>query len=1460
MLLLACVLAVPVGAAAQEARGTIIVRMRPGLDPKSAAGLVSDVARRLGGAAAVRSVVPERRQSPLMSASGLDRYYVVDAGAVGSGRMISALRSEPAVEEAFPNQIYRIHYTPVDSLYSEQWAPRVMNAERAWNVTPGDSSVLVAVIDTGIDFDHPDLAGAFRVNVAEDLNRNGRFDPWPFNESRGGVTGDIDLLDQDRNGYADDVIGYDFVDEVTASVGDWNGRDPVPYDFRPGDANDHGTNVAGIISARHNSFGVAGLAPGARLLAVRALDGTGDGEDDDMAAALIYAADQGASVINMSFGDAYYSPLMRDAIRYAYAKGAVLVASSGNDGGLYRHFPSSYPEVISVGAVDRNDLRTTFSTTGPQLSISAPGAEIATLSQRGRYKKEFNGTSAAAPHVSGTAALIRSLHPSWTPDEVRTAMELTARDLNVRGWDNDYGAGRVDAGAALAMPGPASVAILNPDVEAAFSRDTAVTVIGSAMAPFLESWQLFYGLSETPTRWTALGEPQTHGRVIDSLGRFATAGIPDTVVTLRLLLRLTDGRETERRVVLTIDRSRPAIQSPGPVIENVWRFNERAVSVTFRTDDRARSTLMLRRADLPGAIYRAVEFEPTHTGTTRSHFYILTGDELEREIPYEIYIVVRNAAGDTAMYGSPEAPVRIVRRGEAFPVTSFSDDITPYTLPYGFPLNETATFFNDGQKNIAINRFENDGFGDLEIYSFDGSRFTRRDTTPVWAPRGFGDSDGDGLLEVLGQDGGRGIVMEQPAPGTSPLRSVMWADTTSGDAYVNGFFDFDGDGRDELYAHSGEEANPYYYVSRWNGSRYDEVAKLMNTTPYPPQAPFNRFGNSEGVTGDFDGDGLPELLVADNDNDFLIFERGADGGFREVWRNENPGSEGSPLFAAADLDGDGADEIIIAYRTRTGLNADREYEPPFWTVRVYRRFDDGTETLLWSDRFTNVRFSIDLRSTVGGFDLDGRPGEDVVLSLYPGLYVLTWDAAAKTLVPAWWRDGVLNYKLMAHDFNGDGLTELGLGIGDSIRFYQIATDRRAPAAPTALDGWGTSDSTVHLEWNPVPGADYYTIYRARLGDDPRVTFDSVAIVTGTSIRDTGFRKDQIVVRGSGPNGRNDTLRWLPGTLYSYIVTARDLSLELQESGLSNSALAYTHDPARIVSITPADQRSFVVAFDFLLREEIYRAGAFEIREAISGAEVSVSSIETVDDFSLLVTLNDDHDGDSITVRATLLLRDRFRSPADTTLTVGARLPERESPGERFIATRGTSLAPRTIAVDFNAPVDPQEATNPAIYRLDPPGTVLSATVDPADPSRVLLTVPAEYPLGALGLRYAVEIKELRAADGRLINNGAGSVVGFTIEADDLADVRVYPHPFSLSRDGVATFAGITRTANVEIFTQSGMMVRELPVVNSAGGTEWNGEDRRGERVPTGIYLYRVTGTNADGSTFESDLRKIAVVP
>lgn len=301
--------------------------------------------------------------------------------------------------------------TPTESgLVVEQYALEMLGIYESWGMELGSPDVVVAVIDSGIDGTHRDLATRMWVNNAEVLNG----------------------IDDDNNGFVDDLHGWDFVED----------------DNTPQDDASHGTHVAGIIAARGRfNRGIAGVA-NVTIMPLRVLDGQREGVDTDVIRAINYAVANGADVINVSLGGTEPNAALAAACTYAETSGVVVVAAVGNQATNQTLYPAGYRTVIGVGAVDQEDAAPQFSNWGLGVDVVAPGVGILSTVPNNRYGYR-SGTSMATAYVAGIAALIKSAHPNMSPAQIRAAMVQNAVDVSTQGWDSKTGYGRVDSFKAL---------------------------------------------------------------------------------------------------------------------------------------------------------------------------------------------------------------------------------------------------------------------------------------------------------------------------------------------------------------------------------------------------------------------------------------------------------------------------------------------------------------------------------------------------------------------------------------------------------------------------------------------------------------------------------------------------------------------------------------------------------------------------------------------------------------------------------------------------------------------------------------------------------------------------------------------------------------------------------------------------------------------------------------------------
>jgi len=327
---------------------------------------------------------------------------------------------------AEPNYLVSLASLVNDPEFPSQGNLEAVQAPQTWSALPSMQEVLVAVVDTGIAITHPDLADRIWQNAGE-------------------VGMDAAGNDRRTNGLDDDANGY---------IDDWQGWNMISASNDINDTQGHGTHLAGIIAAGvDNSIGIAGVAPNARILPVKVLDDTGFGTYAQVAEGITYATDMGARIINLGFSGAGSSDLLQSAVDYAISHGVLVVAASGNTGSNVINYPAGYPGVVAVSAVDNNGYWAVFSSHGEHISLAAPGVDILSTSAGGLYRM-MTGTSQAAAHVSGVAALLVGQPQFYNLDFLRSALLLSARDLGDPGRDPYFGYGMLQAFNALQYAGP----------------------------------------------------------------------------------------------------------------------------------------------------------------------------------------------------------------------------------------------------------------------------------------------------------------------------------------------------------------------------------------------------------------------------------------------------------------------------------------------------------------------------------------------------------------------------------------------------------------------------------------------------------------------------------------------------------------------------------------------------------------------------------------------------------------------------------------------------------------------------------------------------------------------------------------------------------------------------------------------------------------------------------------------
>lgn len=731
-------------------------------------------------------------------------------GTGSAADLLRSLRKDPAVESVSLDYKRTATVAPNDPAYTagDQSYLNTVRLPQAWDRTKGSTSQIIAVVDTGVNTAHPDLTGRT-------------------------------------------VAGYNAINPAAS----------------PADDNGHGTMVAGIAAANtNNGVGVAGAAWTARIMPVKVLGADGSGYDSDVAEGVIWAADHGAKIINMSLGGPGDDSALHDAVVYATGKGAVVVVAAGNDGDGRAQYPAAYSEVIAVGATDAAGRLTDFSSYGDWIDVAAPGTGIVSTGLGPAYYIG-DGTSFSAPIVSGTAAMVRTLYPTLTPAQVLSWIRKNARDAGPRGIDPYYGYGILDAYAAVGgtwgaeFPAPSLGANEPNDVPA---RATALgaSATGTIGAEGDVDWYRFTADSTKALDVTV--KPAAYDETL-SQNLDPVLAVYDS--NLRLVgqsdVAAAGGQE---KVSARIEA--------GTYYVSVRNYNGAA-------DTRSYS---LSVATVPASMFAAYQSSPTGswpeavavgdvTGDGRDDVVMSTSFYFDATNDYKLFVYAQKPDGTL------DAPVKYATG------LQYSDNA-------GLALLDAD---GDGRQDVAlattpgVQIFRQTAGGTLESTGTVAGTSGSQQVTA-------GDMDGDGDADLVVTATGGIKLLTQEADHTFTVSSVT---TDSGSELEVG--DVDGDGRADVASYSGTSVRVWHHTDAgWN------------RTDHPTGS---AYGTNGVEVADVTGDGKADVVATLGGNgasaQVAVFRQNADGGLdtpQLVGVTDIP----EPV-EAADITGDGRTDVVTAH-------------------------------------------------------------------------------------------------------------------------------------------------------------------------------------------------------------------------------------------------------------------------------------------------------------------------------------------------------------------------------------------------------------------------------------------------------------------------------------------------------------------------------------------------------------------
>ena len=966
--------------------GELIVRLHSDASSKQ----LHTLSRKLG-AVSVSPVFPPI--TPAGQHPRLRRNYLIRFPAAWALKPLQRRYARhPMIEAVEVNRLNRpcAEIVPNDPNYGEQWNLALMNMPQAWGIEQGSPKVTVAVIDSGIDMKHPEFRSQLWRNVGE-IPGNG--------------------IDDDGNGYIDDLNGWDFSDAPTLpGNGDWKVRDNEPEDERG-----HGTYVSGIIAAEaNNQIGIAGIAWQCRLMPLRAEFKYGGGgylQNDDVAAAIVYAADNGAQVINMSLGDTVNAFIIADAVAYAYARGCVLVAAAGNEGAVGSWYPAGLETVISVAGLSVERRLYSDSNFGATIDIAAPGEEILSTYLNGGYQ-HVSGTSMAAAHVSGVAALVVSANPDYTNAEVRETLIRTAAPLFI---SDLVGAGSLDAYASLTSP---TELIVQIDTSRMFSRDAEsgnrekIEIFGSAGGiGFTEYW-LEYGSGEGPNLWFPLGTVKTKPKFNVCLYKWDASALAEGKYTLRLSVKSRNGEIKRDRTVIEVNRTAPLILKH---TSQAW-FSRNSVEsvVLWETDKVSIGKIEIFQPN--GDISRTVRSD------SENFLHIVNLSDLGISPGAYMYrLLVENRVGGLRIDDNNGSLYEIeIQDAPIYPLHLLPDTSTESAL---HAVNKPVDINRNGRLELITAEM---GTNLAQIFEIqDNGSFRRIFSFPeLFLPRTIADTDNDGLIEILCNAPDVTFLLEQPGQGEFPTERIWEAPGHWGITIA----DTDTDGTPEIFTRD-NTINAISVDEADGDNNYRNIATLEN-----PTSGINGI-SANFATDDFDGDGRLEILIGDSDGDVFVYETVGDNQYRHTWATTLP--EGSPeLFAAGDMDGDGKAEFAVCAKagTKVGTIEKLDIRYHHWLLTVFRSDGNDTYQPVWTQRIREVRDGGN-GMTIADANNDGR--NELCIAVAPNFYLVQYDGVDYR--PIWHHPATNTFNPIVVDINRDGENVLLFNSNNVLTVFATST-------------------------------------------------------------------------------------------------------------------------------------------------------------------------------------------------------------------------------------------------------------------------------------------------------------------------------------------------------------------------------------------------------------------------------------
>ncbi len=1280
------------------------------------------------------------------------------------------------IEYIQPNRLSKLHLTPNDPLYPLQ-QHHLSSIPQAWNYTTGSPLVVVGVVDSGIIRDHPDLVANLYINPNEVL----------------------DGTDTDGNGYIDDWCGWDFVDApemADIALGDY-----IEQDNDVTDENFHGTHVSGIIGAAgNNGIGISGVCWNVKIMPLRAgfrtTQGSGYLQDDDAAAAIIYAADNGCHVINMSWGDPNYSPIIADACQYAYDKGVVLVASAGNDPGPILSYPSKLSNVISVGAVNKFKNLAGFSSYGVDLDLVAPGEQILSTYKNtpGELYMEMSGTSMSAPYVSGAIALLLSLQPGLTPQEVRSRLLTTTDDLGATGFDQLFGHGLLNVYRLLDSTNPPIVEVSYPYDQLGITE--GLDIIGTVHGADFFRYSVMYSSKANPTSldwydvYTHSNQPNFKYDPVQNgvLASFnIMQGFPEGKYLLRIMYESSFGKKFHYYLTVRYVKSPPVLITQS--LYGFKRYDKQNLRyyVSAKFNEAVHSELQITASD--GSVHYS------HAAVMDS----LQVWAIPRSVPegnISISIHARNISN--LEFNSPSYQNFMTIAYDLIPSHGF---VGTNVGSARVPLGKTYDFNGNGVQQYIAMDLPASGYGNVSIYEpgLAGHSVSHNFNSNFW-PLDIGNTNAAGQ-EILYLAADTARLMDTKAGSVYP-DTLIWSETSISGGIIA---DYDGNGsKDILLIKNLPTARVLQLYARTTAGNFTPRNTIYNTTPTSQR---NTFVPSI-IVENFDGDNRPDILTADTDGDIMIYEVIDAVNHTLTWTRRLPVGN-AYYMCSGDFDGNGTKDFMVGGYYRDYLNPDMN----FWYFEGFTSNGNNSYVSMGTILFNDIVS----QNAIQAYDLDNDGKDEIIIAQAPNLYVIKYENG--NFVPKWHGSSFRTYQITAFKDSDNSTYFLTNGIAETEGNPDIAVQWTAdqpfagPPTPANFMAVPLDEKSARLSWVGT-GADYYTIFRK----DEAGNIISYANITSASYIDSTL---------------------VEGSIYSYAVMATNSSYENSDSYLSLWQEVVPSPKPVIQSIEMVGSTELRLIFNQSMSSANLNPGFYFVDNGM-GNPYSVNHIMNQHGFQLRFrTAFQAIDGSY-----SLSLRNVVGSTGvipDITEYEFDYIPDLTAP---MIQVSNLLPGHRQVEIIFNETLNQTTATILSNYSLatpanDPDNSIVSVS---ADGDRVIITLSSQ--IKSSNQPYYIVVSNVSDLVGNKISPLHNIAKFSKTDITNLKNVVTYPNPIRARESSGVAFLNFPpgKKGTIYIYNCSADLVYKSSIGPFNPDTNnitwrWFLTNNDGRKVSSGVYFY-----------------------